>query len=232
MSDALYRLDYWRKQTNDRYSLIDLSSPTVGNPYGVFFDGVLVRTSSDYQHYCSHKIALLLEKRPGAVMEIGGGFGGTAYYLLRDCPGITYLDFDVPESIALTTYYLIKCFPERKVLLYGEGEMTAASLKSYDIVLMPLYLLPQVPGKSIEIAFSSHAMSDISSAAMKEYLDQISRTTSGHFWYIGNDTTAQVLQNLIGEPKGTFSLLERESSLWENYRESRADIVELLYEVK
>jgi putative sugar O-methyltransferase len=231
MSDALYRLDYWMERTGGRYSLADLSGPEVGNPHGVLFDGVLVRTSSEYQHYCAQKIGRLLEGEPAPVLEIGGGFGGAAYYLLRDYPAVPYINLDVPDSIALSAYYLSRCFPDRKILFYGEEDLSPESLRKYDIILMPLFALPQVPAQSVRITFSSHAMSDISNSAMQEYLRHIARTTTGHFWYIGNDAMAHVLQSFAYAKRATFAPLEKASSLWENYRSSNAKIIELLYQL-
>lgn len=231
MSDALYRLDYWMERTGRRYTLEDLSGPEVGNPHGVLFDGVLVRTSSEYQHYCAQKIGSLLDGETAAVLEIGGGFGGAAYYLLRDYPGIPYINLDVPESIALSAYYLSKCFPDRKILFYGEDDLSPESIQKYDIILMPLFALPHVPAESVRLTFSSHAMSDITNPAMQEYLYHIARTTTGYFLYIGNDATAHVLQNFAYARRAKFSPLEKAPSLWESYRSSDAKIVELLYQL-
>src|SRR6202012_5059924 len=35
LSHALYRLDYWRSETGDRFYFKDLAGPEIGNPFGV-----------------------------------------------------------------------------------------------------------------------------------------------------------------------------------------------------
>jgi putative sugar O-methyltransferase len=94
--------------------------------------------------------------RSRIVLEIGGGFGGTARYLLRDCPGLTYLNFDVPERIALTSYYLLKSFSELQAALYGETELLPPLLEKPGLVLMPTFELLQVPDHGVDVCFNSH----------------------------------------------------------------------------
>jgi len=113
LGDALHRIDYWAKQVGSGFSTRDLAGPAIGNPFGITLDGTLIRTGAPGQHYCAHRIMRQLSSESAVVAEIGGGFGGMAYYLLRDRPRLTYLDFDLPESLALTTYYLHKAFPAR-----------------------------------------------------------------------------------------------------------------------
>ncbi|MBV8895235.1 MAG: hypothetical protein JO051_01900, partial [Acidobacteriaceae bacterium] len=85
LSDALHRLDLWRAWTKGRFPVDVLASPAIGNPYGVWVDGVFIRIAADYQHFYAREIADLLgPPTGGTVLEIGGGFGGMAYYLLRD----------------------------------------------------------------------------------------------------------------------------------------------------
>ncbi|MCS1408625.1 MAG: hypothetical protein M2R45_01801 [Verrucomicrobia subdivision 3 bacterium] len=36
----------------------------------------------------------------------------------------TYINFDLPESLTLASYYLLSCYSNAKALLYGEGAWT------------------------------------------------------------------------------------------------------------
>jgi putative sugar O-methyltransferase len=165
LSETRYRIDYWRSQTEGRFSISALQGPAVGNPFGAMMEGTLVPVRAEYQHYCAQRILDLITSHNAIVAEIGGGFGGMAYYLLRDCPKITYIDFDVPESLALTAYYLSKSMPQFRLLLYGEEELTQSAITGYDIILMPPWELSKLPVRSVDITFSSHALSDLISVA-------------------------------------------------------------------
>jgi hypothetical protein len=193
-------------------------------------DGTLIRTGAEYQHYCAQRIAQLLPDGAAAVAEIGGGFGGMAYYLVRDRPGTTYIDFDVPESIALTSYYLLKAFPKLKIVLYGEAALTAETIGHADIVLMPNFEIAALPAKAVDLTFSSHAISDVSPAWVREYLDDITRTTRKHFLCIGDKRAmTSVSLSTRESSRETLTLLETHSSDWDRHLAPMTENIECLY---
>jgi putative sugar O-methyltransferase len=224
LSHVLYRFDYWKAQTDGRFELRDLAGPGIGNPFGVLIDGTHISVGSEYAHYCAHRVDSLLDSDTTAVAEVGGGFGGMAYYLLRDRPGVTYLDFDIPESIALASYYLLKAFPRLTFLLYGEEDLTSESIARADVVLMPVFELATMPAESVDVTFSSHAMSDISSEALVEYLNNIDRMTRGCILYIGNSRASESMLDLVRQRHDSFELAETRSSGWHSHKISGAGV--------
>jgi hypothetical protein len=229
--DALYRLDYWKAKTSDRYTVCDLAGPATGNPFGLMLEDTLIRVGSEYQHSCAQRIARLLHGH-ATVAEIGGGFGGMAYYLLRDRPGTTYIDFDLPESIALTSYYLLKNFPNLEIVLYGEAELTSDTIRKADIVLMPVFELERLPDNAVDLSFSSHALSDLAPDAMPEYLSDIARITRDHFLYIGSEIAANRIADFSNATHGPFMLLESQPSGWDRHIAPSTNHVERLYQRK
>lgn len=230
LGDALYCIDYWTMQTSGHFPLRDVAGPEIGNPFGVLIDGTLVRAGAVYQHYCAQKICSQLNSGQRTVAEIGGGFGGMAYYLLRDREKLTYLDFDLPESIALTSYYLLKSFPQSKFLLYGEKELTKEEIALADVVLMPIFEMENIPTQSVDITFSSHAMSDISREAMGHYLKTMSRITKSHFLYIGNSQAAKSIVELASRSHD-LRMVETRSSGWHDHKHRNVSEVECLFRV-
>jgi putative sugar O-methyltransferase len=224
LGHVLYRIDYWTKQTDGRFALSDLKGPLVGNPFGVMIDGTFVRVGAEYAHYCAHRVDSLFDSKKVVVAEIGGGFGGMAYYLLRDRAKVTYLDFDTPESIALTAYYLMKSFPKLTFLLHGEADLTEKTLAHADVMLMPAFSLADMPAKSVDATFSSHGMSDFSSEATIEYLDNIIRMTCGSFLYIGNRRANKSISDQISREYEFFKLAETRSSGWHGHKISGAGV--------
>lgn len=226
LGDALYAIDYWQTQTGGRFLLDDLAVPSIGNPFGVVIDGVLVRAGAPFQHYSARRVAECLGSSADAVVEIGGGFGGMAYYLLRDRPETTYIDFDVPESLAITAYYLMKAFPRLQFLLCGEAALSRQSLSRADVVLMPLCEMDSLPAECAGVVFSSHAISDISRPAMSAYLETVARIASGCFLYFGNAHGAQRIRSLAVRGRELFRFDEFRSSAWNTQRSPGFDEVE------
>jgi hypothetical protein len=228
LADTLYRLDYWKRETGGRFHLRDLAVPPIGNPFGVCLDGTLVSARSEFQHHCADRVIGLLPSRPSTVVEIGGGFGGMAYYLLRDQPRTKYCDFDVPESTAIATYYLMKAFPRKRFLLFGEAPFDGEAIAHADVVLMPLFCLERLQAATVDVTFSSHAMTDIEAGELALYLETIHRVTRNHFLFIGTASLPH-LPGLLGDDAGLFHLEERRQLRWSGHRLSQANEIEDLY---
>ena len=231
LGDALHRIDTWAEQVGIGFTTRDLAGPNIGNPFGIVLDGALIQTGAPYQHYCAQRIIRQLGSQKAVVAEIGGGYGGVAYYLLRDRPQLTYLDFDLPESLALTTYYLHKAFPSKTFLLYGEAELNSETMQRADVVLMPLFELSKLPSKSVDVSFSANATSDLSREALAQYLDILARCTRGSFLHIGSLQSAPMLSGEILRSQLPFRLAETRPSNWYTYRHAKAAEVEYLYRV-
>ena len=224
LSHALCRYDYWKEQTDGHFPLRDLYGPGVGNPFGVQIDGTHIHVGAEYAHYCAHRIDSMLAAGPATVVEFGGGYGSMAYYLLRERSELTYIDFDVPESIALSSYYLLKAFPSLEFLLYGEEELTGQAIARADVVLMPSFEIAAMPAASIDLSFSSDGMSALSVEALKAYLKDIDRITCDSFFCIGKKPTSESISELIAREHTSFQLAETRSSGWHSHKISGAGV--------
>lgn len=226
MGDALYRLDYWDSITEGRFKLSELAGPEVGNPFGVCIDGTFVQYCAEYQHYCAHRTLDQLPSRPAVVGEIGGGYGGAAYYLIRDGCRVTYIGFDVPESVALTSYYLLKSFPAARFLLFGERDLTAETLASVDIALLPLFSMSAIPARTVDLTFSSYVMGDLSGSALSEYLKLIGRMTRDFFIHYGDSRAADRIARC---GKSRFTPIEHRNTTWNNNKAPEVSEGEYFY---
>ncbi len=230
LADALYRIDYWQEATEGRYSIESLAGPGVGNPFGLWVGDVLAPIGAEQQHYYAQAVAALI---PNArvVAEIGGGFGGMAYYLLRDNPRLTYMDFDVPESLALTAYFLMKAFPERRVLLFGEGEVSEGSLNEFDVVLMPSFELPKIPGRCVDVTFTAHILTDLAPEAQCVYVRDVQSQTRGCLMQVGADVGTERLKTRIREQAPKLEFVVETARNWNAHREAVTEEIELIYRV-
>ena len=225
LADTLYRLDYWKRETGDRFPLQDLAIPPIGNPFGVCLEGTLVSARAEFHHHCADRVVGLLQSNLSTVVEIGGGFGAMAYYLLRDQPKIKYCDFDLPESIALATYYLMKAFPHKKFLLFGETPVTGEAIAHADVVLMPLFCLERLQTASVDVTFSSHAMTDIESGELALYLETIHRVTRNRFLFV-RAASLPDMPDPLGDDADLFHLEEQRQLRWSSHRLPQADETE------
>lgn len=228
LADVLRRVAYWKQQTAGRFPLSALAAAEIGNPFGVMIEKTLIEAGAPFRHYCAQRIGSLLSSATNTVAELGGGFGGMAYYLLRDRPATRYLGFDVPESVALTSYYLIKAFPRLKFLLYGEADATPQAIMQADVTLLPLFELEKLPTGSVDLTFSSHSICDVVPTLLSDYLDNIARITRKQFLCIGVDGGEGSAARLIGRHL-SFRVSKRRLSGWHAHKVRAATEVECLY---
>lgn len=230
LCDVVHRHELWKQETGNQYPISELKSPDIGNPYGFFVDDIFLKAGCDYQHYYAMQIRELLPPSGDrVVMELGGGFGGMAYYLIRDAPGVTYVDFDLPENIALASYYLLKAFPNLRATLYGEAELSPEVLQGSRIVLMPSFEILKMQDRSASISFNSYSLAEMSPSSIKEYIGNIAQVTSGHFMHVNHTVNAVMTADHFGVEEYGFQLLERRMAGWTLGLNPNADEFQFLY---
>jgi putative sugar O-methyltransferase len=231
--DVLHRFDLWKERTGNKYLVNDLVSPPIGNPYGHIFDGVFIRGGSDYHHYYAQYInSLLPTSTRGTVIELGGGFGGMAYFLIRDNPNVTYVDFDLPEALALASYYLLKAFPDLPITLYGEAELSSETLNRSRIVMMPSFEIKKMATGAADVAFNSYSLAEMSPATIREYVAELTRSTRGHLLHINHNRHLLVSADDFGLEDHGFTLLQRRLAGWTVGLNPDSDEFEYLYKAK
>ena len=73
----------WQRQFPDS-DVTELDAPRIGNPWGYSFNGALLyEPAFEYDYHSSYFTRLLAGIEKAVVLEIGGGFGGLAYHLLK-----------------------------------------------------------------------------------------------------------------------------------------------------
>lgn len=220
--DTLHRLEVWRERTDGRFPMNALRGPDVGAPFGVVLENTLLRPGAQDHHcYANRIVDLLRSKESSVIAEIGGGFGGLAYYLLRDHPYVTYIDFDVPETIALAAYYLANALPHLRLTLYGENAGGGG------IVLLPAFTLKEMPTASVDAVFSSHLFSDLDAGAVQEYLDAVARIARACFLHIDDKAGCVAISSHMS--KGEFRLAESRAVYWNEGCAVHSDEHEVLY---
>jgi putative sugar O-methyltransferase len=167
----------WREAFPET-SFSELAAPDIGSPWGYEIGGYTVYEPACEYHLQAGLFGPWLSRldKP-VVLEIGGGFGGLAYFLKKRCPHVRYIGLDLPENVALQTYYLAKAFPDARVLSYSATDtvIDEATWKDFDIVLLPNFMLPQIASASVDLVINVRSLSEMPAETIAEYLLQIDR---------------------------------------------------------
>src|SRR5229473_7794974 len=201
-----------------------LAVPTIGNAWGYVIDGQLVMSDLCRLNYFAHQARALLSDVPGVpvVAEIGGGFGGFAYYLLSAARQCRYVAFDLPEILLVQQYYLMSAFPQKTFLLYGEQQIKFDSaLESYDVILLPNFELPKLPDDSVDFFINTESLSEIDYATIEDYIAQIARTCRLYFFHDNSDRATpkggghiEVPSSRFPIPESAFKRIYKSKSPW------------------
>jgi len=196
----------------------ELASPPIGNPFGHWINGHIVHPNTFLNHYRGHFAKKLLEdmKRP-VIAEIGGGFGGFAYYALKFIPNCCYLNFDLPENLLISSYYLSIAYPDLRIHYYKGEEDMQSLMDNYDVIMMPHFALPYLPERSVDFFINTISLSEMSYVTINEYFEQINRVTDKYFYHenLISNGTGYLYYPIDTFPKlSDFQELSRQPSRW------------------
>ena len=178
---------FW-KFCNPESSIEKLAMPLVGNPRGYYINGHFVNTASFFNGSRVFGLTPLLSgvQRP-VVAEIGGGYGPTAYFFLNSIENMTYMDFDLPETLIFIFYFLSSVFPKKKFLLYGEREFDEACAGLYDIILMPNFEIEKLTENSVDLFINEASFGEMNKSTVENYISHISRCCRGYFSHLNHE---------------------------------------------
>jgi len=207
------------------FEVSNLRIPSIGNPWGyVIKETLVLPTACRHYYYARHVHNLLENVDIPVVCEIGGGFGGFAYYLLSSNKETKYINFDLPEVILIAQYFLMRDFPDKKFLLYGENEENEISdeaINKHDVILMPNFVLPNTADRAVDLFINTGSLSEMDYHTVKEYITQIARITKRYFFHDNSDRPSlntgghvEVVSSKFPIPKDIFKRIYKSGSLW------------------
>ena len=168
------------------FDIAEVGLPPIGNPYGYDVGSHIVQWNAIPNFYrAEYSSHLLKQINRFVVVEIGGGFGCFAYFLLKKDNPVCYINFDLPENLIISSYYLSMAFPEKRTLLFESPEINIDQgvIEDYDIILMPNYMLPRLGDRAADLVINTISFSEMEMTTIEEYHRQISRVCRQFFYH-------------------------------------------------
>ncbi|MEJ7615974.1 MAG: putative sugar O-methyltransferase [Pyrinomonadaceae bacterium] len=192
--------------------------PRIGAPHGIEVAGTLVTSDSPEHIYVAARASQLIDlfldsdqSNCPKVVEIGAGYGGTAYWLLQLNRKISsYTIIDLPLVNVLQGYYLSKSLGEDQVSLYGEDRKKIAVLPTHAIGVS--YDAP------FDLLLNENSMPEMPENAIAKYLAWAASNCRGLFYsynqeaYSCFDGVPQILVPEVVQLIGGYQLLTRSPS--------------------
>ncbi|WP_218586105.1 MULTISPECIES: putative sugar O-methyltransferase [unclassified Pseudomonas] len=181
---AYWRLSFTEEQLMDKLEShfgFRIEAPRFGDPRGILFGGrFLVRETCSHL-YTAQRIQEIINRQgidePLKIVEIGGGYGGTCYWL-RKLLGdriARYVIVDLPEVGLVQSYFLGSAASESLVL---EGERLEG-------VLSPIQLIPYFDLEKIDfqpnVLINQDSMPEMPESEVDRYLAWGVKSLNGLF---------------------------------------------------
>ncbi len=196
-------IQWWETFESNGRSLSELTMPRFGNQGGAMVDGHLILPESIFSEINARLLAGFVEQPKPVIGELGGGFGRLCYFLFHHLPAITYVEFDLPELLCCASYYLMLSFPDKRFLLYGEGDLTPNSPADFDFVLRPSWEITRLADKSIDLFVNENSLGMVPPDACRLFVKEICRSSNA-FWHRNHEVRRNPLDD------GTTTLVNRE----------------------
>jgi putative sugar O-methyltransferase len=219
------QFEAWRTAL-PKVPITELNAPRIGNPWGYIIEGKLLYEPVFEYHYQANYFAnILCEISNPVILEIGGGFGGLAYQIVKHIPHVKYIGFDLPENILLQGYYLSCAFPGLEILTYSKNitVLTQDIISKYDIILLPDFMIREVESGIADLIVNVRSLSEMPVGTITEYFKQIDRL--GRLYFFHENIFKNRLDGLYGIPSSEFPtlsnflLIAESESRWPRYRQ-------------
>lgn len=218
----------------------ELAIPEIGHPWGYLWEGTLIGSKALRYHALQSQIqGLTCDLVRPVVAEIGAGYGGMAYYWMRGNEPRQYIDFDLPETLAVAAYHLSKALPHRRIYLHEGGLVDWETvLSDYDVLLFPNWSIDSIPKDSVDVFLNTFSLSEMSPPVIENYLKKVAAATRHYFLHNNMDRAGVVNEGHERTPgsrypfsEGAFKLLYKHYDLFQQKHSGRdGDYREFLYQ--
>lgn len=115
-----------------------------------------------------------LRKRPWqrpCILEIGGGYGGLAHYIVQLIPNARYYIVDIPESLLFSSIYLSTLWPDHDNVLITPDNLHDLAKDTAGFTFVPNYLFDEccAAARTIDLAINTLSMSEMTERQVRDY---------------------------------------------------------------
>ena len=121
------------------------------------------------------------------ICEIGAGYGGLSTKILNNYSKTKYLIIDLPEANFLSSFFLSRNYPNKKILLAYEKKREViykSDFKKYDIIIIPPWF--KVEEIKFDLFINTRSMMEMDKDIIYEYFNFIQNNISekGYFFNV------------------------------------------------
>lgn len=176
----------YAKSIDTSSELNKLDEPLEGNPPRIYLNGKLISQDivNSFLEYKSITDAIPKEKIKN-IMELGAGYGRTAFVFLKLLPNIKYIIVDIPPALAIAEKYLSNQFPSKKIFrfrpFFSYSEIESEFNNANIVFLLPnqIHLLPP---KIVDLFINISSLHEMKLSQIDYYFNLIDNLTNGFLY--------------------------------------------------
>ena len=164
-----------------------LSEPDEGGPFRIHSGGNLISQdlANSILEYQSITEPLTVPGELKTVMELGAGYGRTAFVFLRLMPSVRYVVVDIPPALYVAERYLSSQFRDRKIFPFRQFSSYDDIREEFESAQIA-FLLPNqaemLPDRSVDLTVNISSLHEMRMDQVRFYFDQIARLTRRWFY--------------------------------------------------
>jgi putative sugar O-methyltransferase len=187
--NALTNLLWSYVKKNDPEGLLDkLIEPEEGNPPNVRRNGRLIsqdlaNSVLEYQNILHPDVD---RREVRTILELGPGYGRTAYVFLALQPECRYILVDIPPALYVAQRYLTAVFPDRRVFgfrPFQDFEQVRTEFEDASVIFLTPNQLQLLPDKSIDLFLNISSLHEMRMDQIRYYFTEIERLTRKYFYF-------------------------------------------------
>lgn len=182
----VYRLWDFASRNDPEHILDKFKEPYEGNPPSIFLKKQLISQDLANAAIEYHSIMSNISKKEiNSIMELGAGYGRTAYVFLKQFPEIKYFIVDIPPALYIAKKYLSNQFRKRKIFKYRNfldyTKIKKEIGESNIIFLMPNQL-ELLPSKMVDLFINISSFQEMRFDQIQFYFNCIDRLVKKYLY--------------------------------------------------
>lgn len=129
------------------------------------------------------------------IAELGAGAGELAIFSKKALPNCTYVCFDLPSTLMVSSYNIKMTFSDLKIGLYEDfrniQKITRKEIERFDIVMLPNWCLEVVEQDLFDVFINIGSLSEMDREMVKNYIQLIEKTTRGYFYTVNRNISVK-----------------------------------------
>lgn len=163
-----------------------LSEPDEGNPLSVKLAGrnISQDLANSLLEYYSVSQGLTKIESVKSIIELGGGYGRTAYAFLQLLPQVRYVLVDIPPALYIAEKYITGQFPDRKIFPYRAFRNFSDVANEFNRAQIA-FLMPDqlslLPDRSADLFLAVDCLHEMRPEQIKRYYETVDRLADSFY---------------------------------------------------